>query len=189
MADYPDWSRLVQLIGSDIKVPIDVQGQFITLDINILSTTADIDVNINASTIELDIDITAQHIGMYLVPDWYAKEGLDKNFYAHSGPVAFGGTATVTRLVPAGKTLYITDVAFSIYPAAAADYDHFIYFSGSARISLDATNFAFTGGIGGGQLIFNKPLVIEAGKTFEAQIVSRANVNTHVIVTARGYEI
>ena len=188
MADYPDWSRLVQLIGSDIKVPIDVQGQFITLDINILSTTADIDVNINAAAIELDIDITAQHIGVYLVPDWSAKEGDDKTFsVSHTGGHGTGDKGSYN--VPAGKTLYLTAFTWYCYAANAADADKPHHSMVYLRDTTAGVNYALHGGDGGGGIALNKPVVIPENHTLQYWATVRANHNCSVAFCVLGYEI
>lgn len=76
MSDFPDYTTLMQIIGSDIMVPIDVQGayimmpvdiqaQYITLDIDIVAqTVGNIAIDIAAQTAgNIDIDIAAQTIG------------------------------------------------------------------------------------------------------------------------------
>lgn len=211
MSDYPDWSRLVQLIGSDIMVPIDVQAQYITLDINIAASAVTLDINLAASaitldvniktseatievdiaaqTVELDIDITAQHVGMYLMPDWSAKEGDDKNFYAADDTMAPNDETHFAHPVPADKTLYITGASWKMVAAAVADYDHFLYFAGQLYESGGPSYLCETGGVGGSIASFTKPLVIAGGDTFWGFVRNRSNINCRGRVNAWGYEI
>jgi hypothetical protein len=83
---YPDWTGLVDIIGSDVMVPIDIQAgyvmmpvdlqaQYITLKIDIVAqsigniaidiaaqTLGNINVNINAQTANINVDIKASSV-------------------------------------------------------------------------------------------------------------------------------
>ncbi|GAJ22209.1 unnamed protein product, partial [marine sediment metagenome] len=50
--DYPDWSRLIQVIGSNVQIPIDVQSSYIMMPIDIQGQYVDLNVAITAKNIE-----------------------------------------------------------------------------------------------------------------------------------------
>ena len=126
MADYPDYTSLMQIIGSDIMVPIDIQGayimmpvdlqaQYITLEIDIVAqTVGNLAVDINAQTIEnIDIELNAQSIGLYIIRDWETKEDHDRSFH---GDQTIAQTETVNLIdytVPTGNLLYVDDFVVS----------------------------------------------------------------------------
>ena len=77
MGDYPDYTDLVQLVGSDIIVPINIQTQSITLAMDIVAQTvgnigidikaqtlAELNVNIIASAVTLNINIASQTVNL-----------------------------------------------------------------------------------------------------------------------------
>ena len=188
MPDYPDWYEIVQLVGSDIKVPIDIQAQFITLDINIKAADAQVNVNIAASVVELDIDITAQHIGVFLQPEWAGLQGEDKNFYFYT-PVAAGGYGMLDYSVTNGKTLYICGIAFGIHTQELSDYDHFLYLFGTIRDNTAGVRFANLGGVGGAEATFPKPIVIPENHVMRIYLYNFTNLACYVGATCWGYEI
>ena len=72
--DYPDYTSLMQVIGSDIMVPIDLQASYIMMPIDmqaayiqmpvdIQSQYITLDINIETSEATLDVDIVAQTVG------------------------------------------------------------------------------------------------------------------------------
>ena len=64
MGDYPDYTDLMQIIGSDIQVPIDIQGAFIQMPVDIQAQYITLDIDIVAQSVgNLTIDIAAQTIG------------------------------------------------------------------------------------------------------------------------------
>lgn len=86
MGDYPDYTDIMQIIGSDIMVPmdiqaayimmpidlqaayiqmpVDIQSQYVTLDINIKTSEALVNVDIAAQAVgNIGIDIKAQTVG------------------------------------------------------------------------------------------------------------------------------
>ena len=62
MGDYPDYTDLVQLVGSDIMMPVDIQAQYVTLEIDIVAqSVGNIAIDVAAQTIgNIGIDIKAQ---------------------------------------------------------------------------------------------------------------------------------
>ena len=132
MGDYPDYTSLMQIVGTDIMIPIDIQGayimmpvdlqaQYITLEIDIVAqsvgniaidlvaqSVGNIQVNIAAQTVEnLTIDINAQHVGIYSMPEWAAKEQDDVDEYDGATVLASGIEHVMTYAVPENKVLFV----------------------------------------------------------------------------------
>lgn len=64
MSDYPDYTSLLQIIGSDIMVPIDLQGAYIMMPVDIQAQYVTLDIDIVAQSVgNISIDIAAQSIG------------------------------------------------------------------------------------------------------------------------------
>lgn len=208
MADYPDWTDIIQIVGSDIMVPIDVQGayimmpvdiqaQYLTLDIDIVAQTVgnievdlvaqsvgNIEVDIAAQTIgNLIIDIEAQSIGLYLKADWEVIQGTDKNLYAY----ATCNDATVTTVldytVPAGKTFYICQWGFNMALVTGMigwlDYLH------------DATPspLAVNGGYCGAAQSFTKPIAVVAGDHVRVVLYQASGSGGTGRASVGGYEL
>lgn len=63
MSDYPDYTELMQIIGSDIMVPMDIQGAYIMMPVDIQAQYITLDIDIVAQTVGyIGIDIKAQTI-------------------------------------------------------------------------------------------------------------------------------
>jgi len=214
MADYPDYTSLMQIIGSDIMVPIDIQAayimmpidiqaQYVTLDIDIVAQSVGniaidiaaqsagaISVDITAQTIaQLDINIDAQNVGVYLQPEWAAKTGIDKNFAYSVSNVAGGSQGSGSYTVPSGKTLYICGMSFKISAYASANAD--LNQMGAMRIKnqTDGIELACIGGNGGGSVTFSKPHVIPANKEFWYIYEVNTNHNCDIRIATWGFEI
>jgi len=64
MADYPDWTGLAQIVGTDVKVAVDIQGGYIMLPVDIQAANITIDIDIVAQTVgNILVDIKAQSVG------------------------------------------------------------------------------------------------------------------------------
>ncbi|GAJ03532.1 unnamed protein product, partial [marine sediment metagenome] len=115
----------ITLKASEIMMPIDLQGSFIMMPVDLQAQYVDLDVKIVAQTVNVDIEINAQNVGVKIESEWQSFQGNEKDQFKESGPLAWSGSVvTVEYAPPEGKDLYITGMAFAIYPAAAADYDH-----------------------------------------------------------------
>jgi len=152
-------------------------------------TLSELGVNITAQDLsELVIKIAAQTVGVYLQPEWAAKEGEDKNFHSSGNVTADGGSVNVTYTVPTGKTLYIGGLSTAIYAQdIPTDYDHFLY--NQCGIAVAGTNIAGIGGLGGTLITFQKPIVANAGEEIIALSVNRSNIACWASVSVWGYEI
>lgn len=213
MSDYADWTDSIEMLGSEIMVPmdfqgstimvpLDLQGSTIMMPIDIQGQTLNVEVDIKAQSIEslaidisaqsignLAISVVAQSVGVYLQPEWAAKENQDKNFYASASNQARNGSAAIEYTVPAGKTLFLCGVGGGSSSYLAADYDHFLYVMLSIGDATDEEVLARFGGLGGLAVPLNKPLTFPAGHEVEIKIFNYANVNCDLEVTAWGYEI
>ena len=64
MSDYPDYTTLTQIVGTEVTIPISIESVAVTLDVDIVAqTVGDLDINLAASDITLNVDIAAQSIG------------------------------------------------------------------------------------------------------------------------------
>ena len=125
--------------------------------------------------------------GLYLMPEWAAREGNDRRFRAADTNKAFGEFASDTHVVDAGKTLYIVFLSFSIAIDAAADYDHFAHAIVSLRVN--GIRRIETGGDTGGGFPISPPVVVLAGETLESIIFNNSNINCTLELIVLGYEI
>lgn len=167
MADYPDWTRLHQLIGTNIMQAVDVQGGYIMLP----------------------VDWQSQFAGVFLQPEWSALQATDKNFHAAGVDLAFGGTAIGFYDVPEGKTLYICGYTFGMGVSTDTDYDHHLWAQGFIENNTTSVYLAVIGGQGGGGMVFSKPHVIPAENRFQMTLRNYSNLTCVGSITAWGYEI
>lgn len=133
--------------------------------------------------------LNAQNVGVYLQPEWAAKEDLDKSVRAYGTNKGFEASAATSYNVPAGKTLYIVSVSFIQHVNTATDYDHHLW--GEVHLIDDTSGVTLykIPGHGGGNLILPKPAVIPAEHTFQLYIINYSNVNCYLDGVALGYEI
>lgn len=112
MSDYPDYTQIFQLVGSDIMVPIDIQGAYIMLPVDIQAQWATLEISIVAQTVEyLTIDIAAQSIGYLAVNLAASAITLNINITSITGGVTFNiGTVTGTVKVNLTASAIILDI-------------------------------------------------------------------------------
>lgn len=163
--DYPDWTGLAQLIGTNIMLAVDVQGGYIMLP----------------------VDWQSQFVGVYLQPEWSAFKAIDKEFYKTGDTAGWNTYITLSYTPTAPRTLYICGFSYGAYVQAAADYDHFIYNSGSLSVD-DAIVFKGVA-LGGDSVIFPKPIVIGPGNEMELFSYNWTNLALTNMLSAFGYEI
>jgi len=119
MADYPDWTRLFQLAGTKITIPINIEGSDVELSVSIDAITADLEVTITAAEVTLDINFLDQSVAVFDANQWFALQA-QQVFLQGSGSVADNAqTALVSRTVPTGRTFFITGIAYSCQPPSA----------------------------------------------------------------------
>jgi len=132
-------------------------------------------------------DYTGMKVDVVLRPEWAAVHTIDKSFIASDANVAWSGNAHVSYVVPAGKTLFITDIEVKNTAFAAANGD---LPQMCAAVINDGTPtyFLLQGGDGGVGAHFIKPLVFQAGVTVTFTVENWANHATNCAVVAMGYE-
>lgn len=208
MADYPDYTQIFQLIGTDIMVPIDIQGSYIMLPVDIQAqfanlnidivaqTIGNIDVNLAAQSIDkievditaqtitnLDIEIVAQNIGIYLQPGWAALKGTDMNDSGEGWCDQANWVLLITYPVPLLKTLYITQIGFT----------HTYILAGtlgvSAALEIDGEIVHVCGGNTGGSIILSKPIVANGGSVVEVSLKNNGDDATYGYASIGGYQV
>jgi len=189
--DLPDWMFTMNLAATRLVMPINVQGVSVTVPIEIKAVTVEsISVDIVAQTVgNVTISVAAQAVGVYLQPEWAAKEGQDKNFIASATNATWGQVASGTYTVPTGKALYICGISGQIEADMAANYDHHLYSNVWLLNETTDVTLAIVGGLGGGSLIFPKPIKVPAGIAVTYKIVNRSNISCNLAVTMWGYEV
>lgn len=131
-------------------------------------------------------DFEGDKRGLYLQPAWAAVEGTDKNLTVVGGNVVPGGNITLVYNVPAGKTLYITDLhAASSASTLAADgeLNQIIY-----AVLTSVTIRFRAGGNGGFAQALSKPTVFVAGSIVAFQIFNVSGHNCSLSGGMMGYE-
>lgn len=180
----------VNLAASAITLNINLLSSTIILDINIKDITAGVTFNIGNIEGPFNIFIgTIQTVGIYLQPEWAAKTGIDKNFYAGENNRGFGYELWGIYNVPGTKTLYLTGLSFALWASAATD-------SGTPHIGVaflyNATTdkvLACIGGDGGNSVAFAKPIEIDGGDQLDYGAFVEENHFCDIRVATWGYEV
>ncbi len=134
-------------------------------------------------------DFEGQKTRLWTIADWAAVEAYDQNFTAIAVNLGFAFGVLVAYVVPAGQTLYITQIGFVSHASAAADGDNNqIAFASVLNLTTGIQLFR-QGGNGGGAIALNKPLVIPGGDTVNIYATTYANHNVDLIIHAGGYLI
>lgn len=148
-------------------------------------------MQITGSDKKLPTDFQDQYVGMYLQPEFAAKEGTDKTFNAEGLDKNWGGYTHIDYAVAVGKIVYLTSGSFSIVSNVQAEYND--YFYGMARIQrivgVATTDKANWGGLGGGAVSFPKPIVIEGPCTLRCLLHNRSDKAADLRLTVSGYEV
>jgi len=100
-----------------------------------------------------------------------------------------GGSGYITLTWTAGKTLYITDIGFSIWGYNAADRDANQIGEVTLYNVTDELVLSLMGGNGGGGLPQSKPIKIASGKTLRLYGYNNANHAVSMAVSAHGFEV
>jgi len=214
MGDYPDYTTLMQIIGTDIMVaidlqgayimmPVDIQAQYITLDIDIVAqTVGNLSVNIAAASIgnitvdivaqtvgDITINIAAQNIGLWGKAGWEALQGHDKSLLISVGAANWGEDDEIDYTVPSGKTLYIVSFSGSTFAVGNTDADKPQMFRAYIRNVTTSTWLVQIGGNGGFAMSFPTPLVISENEMVRVFVENRANHQTGLNAVAMGFEV
>jgi len=206
--DYPDWTRLIQLIGSNIMMPIDmqasyimmpvdIQAQYVTLDIDIVAQTVgnlsidiaaasvgNIGIDIKANTLgNITIDVEAQSVGIYLKADWEVLQGTDKNVDASASCTNGDLVQVINQEVSGGKIFYICQWGFNVDGNTGAKAVLWKYGDTTTTILAEC------GGQVGGAQSFTKPIAVSGGDYIRVSLQqwSGGDIDGHASVG--GYEI
>ncbi len=191
--DRPDWQQGTDIEAQTIEqLNIDIIAQTLaTLDVDLVAQTlGSLNVDIIAQTIgNIAINILQQAVGIFLQPEWSAKEGTDKDFDVVEVDMPWLGSASGNYTVPAGKTLYITDCSFMIRATYAADSDHPLPFFGYLYDETTGVYLARISGNVGVSKVFTKPGVVPENNVFTYVIYNASPISTSIAVHANGFEI
>ena len=133
-------------------------------------------------------DFSPTAVDVILRPEWAAVEATDKNLGAFGSSLAWEAGISVNYAVPAGKTLYITQLSGHSYAQAAADADLNQMMGIGITYGGPPVTLWYAGGNGGSGMAFPKPLVLSAGETMHLFGVSFANHEVSMDIVACGYE-
>jgi len=134
-------------------------------------------------------DFEGDKSGIHLKADWAAHEGIDKNIFATLTNCVKNAVVVGSYLVPAGKTLYVTEFSFAIWATNAADADNNQFgYAYLVELGLGLVT-DIVGGNGGGFMPLAKPAVFTAGQTMRAVVSCQTNHFSEIRVTAHGYEV
>jgi len=119
MGDYPDYTSLMQIIGSDIMVPIDVQAAYIMMPVDIQAQYVTLDIDIVAQSVgNIAIDIAAQSIGNIAVN--IAASAITLNVAIQSSAVTLNVNITAQTLTDFKITVNAQNVGVYLQPEWAA---------------------------------------------------------------------
>lgn len=180
--DYPDFTRLMQIIGTEIMIPFDIQGANIMLPMDLQGANITLDINIKAKAVTLTVDIEAQQVGIFLQPDWYTEKGTSKGLGVTGENLAIGGDANVEYEVKVATALFITQISCYAYAYAEENRD----LNQACAIGIGD---AIIGGMGGCQVILPTPLKFLKTETVTLYFFNRSNHTLNYYAAWRGYEI
>ena len=138
--DYPDYTSLLQIIGSDIMVPIDLQGAYIMMPVDLQAQYITLEIDIVAQTVgDITVDIAAQTIGNLAVN--IAASAITLNVAIASSAVTFNVDITTQTLTTLKIDIKAQSVAIIDQPnwaAINATDKNFILASGGLAWSANA---------------------------------------------------
>ena len=126
---------------------------------------------------------------LILRPEWTVLESHDKSFVAGVVDAATGVSVTVAYVVPAGKTLYITQFSWRSKGNLVADRDNNHMCDGIILDVTSASYYWYQGSNAGGAAHLVKPISIPSAHTVNFDCTNLANHNCDLVVFAAGYEL
>lgn len=165
-----------------LSTPIALGIEYFIVSTNILADGASVIISGTA-----DVVITSQVAGIYLQPEWAAKEGFGKMIWAEGLDKAWAVNLIAGYTVPANKELYITNAAGASVAHNAADGDKPQQCYGG--ISIAGTPVGVCGGNGGFSIAFTTPVRAVAAEFIQGWIWNHANHNVDLYVTLTAYEV
>jgi hypothetical protein len=134
-------------------------------------------------------DFEGNKWALYLIDQFAAKTGVDKTMSASEVNQARDFGPVITYTVPAGKTLYITQLSGSARSTAAADAEKIHAIQGILFDSGTFDQYLNPGGQSGFTVALPQPIVFNAGHTLLYTVVNGSNHNVDIQITLGGYEV
>jgi hypothetical protein len=133
-----------------------------------------------------NINIYGQSTGVYLQPEWAAKNATDINKPGSASDVNLRwGANAVQEMVPTGKTWFITQWSASAYLGADTAAIPI-----RAILQIPANNaISIIGGINAASCVFNKPIRATAGQTVVIWVAGYVDATGTVYAVFHGYEV
>lgn len=133
--------------------------------------------------------IGAPDYGLYNQPEWTAKVGIDKDFIGGATNRTYDTSEYFEYQVPAGKTLFITAIAFTVFAFDPTNAD----LNQIAKVELTDHTRVVTkchiGGNGGGFISLAKPAAFPGGHKMRLYGVGYAAHGVNIYFSACGYEV
>jgi len=186
MVDYPDWTRLFHLVGTDIVIPISIDAATVTLPvsidaqtlvmgvnivasdvivpISIDATNVTLDVNLTAATATIDINFSDQSVAVFDAAKWFAHQAAQFVFVGTGNAADDGNVLLATYTVPANKVFQVGGLAWGIIDADGPPK----YMAG--RIDRGGTDIFYVGNQVGGSCVFDVPFGFSAGAVINFRV-------------------
>lgn len=202
MGDYPDWTRLFHLVGTDITIPINIEASDVTLPVSIVSqevflyvtvlsvattvyvsikaSTVTLNVNIAAAAVTINIKFTDQSVAVWDATGWFSHQGLAKFWENYTSVIGSYDDTLTLYTVPDGKVLYVYEVTIGWQKSGR----------GIALYSPGAIYFAggFVPDHGTLHELLSPPLALEAGKTLYLYLRNDSSDAAYYFYVVRGGE-
>ncbi len=215
MADYPDYTRAMQIIGTSVTLPISIITSAITLSVDVVAwnvgtlsvdiaaqsvgniaidlaaqSVGNITVNIAAQSLtNLNINLSAQTVAIMYGGEWGASQGGGKSVGVGVTSTYYGQATYADYTVTTGKTLYIYSLSFYSYAAAAANADLPQIGAIWLQNYTDSIILPTLGGNGGGGITFPSPIRFNSGKVVRLNIGAFANHPMTMYAIWAGWEM
>jgi hypothetical protein len=202
MADYPDWTRLFHLVGTDITIPISIETSAVILEVNIASAvTLDVDItaqsvgtldiNLAAAAITLNVNLAAQSanisikfadqsVAVFDAAKWFAHQATQWGVTG-GGSISTGNYNTISRVVPANKVAFLCGIGVGYLVAGAA-------VNILVATNIAGTDVSVVGFDTGGGLIFDTPFRATAGQTIAIYVYNLSGATKVTLGSMWGYD-
>ncbi|TET99185.1 MAG: hypothetical protein E3J29_02915 [Dehalococcoidia bacterium] len=187
MADYPDWTRLFHLVGTEITIPVNIEASDVTIPVSIVASTATVnihvasvgfyipiaiyatevtlDVNIESQTANIDFNFADQAVAVFDAAKWFAHQAQQVIVSGSASCAVNTAVVVVSRTVPSGKTFFIVGAGHSVWSITAAPT------SMRCEVIIGGTSTITLGSHRGGGLAFDTPLRATTGQVVELRLV------------------
>lgn len=127
--------------------------------------------------------------GLYLKPEWAAKEATDKSFSGSGTNKAAGVGIEALYAVTAGKKLYVVSIGVTSYAYAVANAELNQMVLGFVLNDTLGTILGAIGGNGGAFAQYNKVLVIDGGQTVSLSALNASGHACNLGLSVQAYEV